>query len=258
MNQVIVGGLFAAVLFGGMLAFLEAGWRWGKRRLAQDPDGAREGVGSVEGAVFGLLGLLIAFTFSGAATRFDGRRALIVEEANDIGTAWLRLDLLPEGPRAELREQFRRYLDCRLEAYRRMPDQKAAFAALAESQAIQGEIWRRAVAAMKESGSPSAPMLLLPALNAMFDIASTRAAATKTHPPTMIFVMLAVVSLTSALLAGHGMAGGKRRSFVHRFGFAAIIAGAVFVIFDLEFPRLGFVRVTDFDQILVELRRSMD
>ncbi len=258
MNQVLVGGLFAAVLFVGMLALLETGWRWGKRRLAQDPDAARDGVGSVEGAVFGLLGLLIAFTFSGAATRFDGRRALIVEEANDIGTAWLRLDLLPARPRAELQEQFRRYLDARLASYRKLPDQKAAFAALAESHAIQAEIWSRAVAALQEGGSASAPMLLLPSLNAMFDIASTRAAAVKTHPPAMIFVMLAVVSLTSALLAGHGMAGGKKRSFIHRFGFAAIIAGAVFVIFDLEFPRLGFVRVDAFDQILVELRQGMD
>jgi hypothetical protein len=258
MNQVLVGGLFAAVLFFGMLALLEAGWRWGKRRLAQDPEGAKEGVGTVDAAVFGLLGLLIAFTFSGAATRFDGRRALIVEEANDIGTAWLRLDLLPAGPRAELRDLFRQYVDSRLEAYRKLPDQKAAFDALARSNAVQGQIWSRAVAAVQEGGSPSAPMLLLPALNSMFDIAATRTAATKTHPPTVIFVMLAVVSLTSALLAGLGMAGGKKRSVIHRFGFAAITAGAVFVIFDLEFPRLGFIRVNAFDQVLVELRRSMD
>jgi hypothetical protein len=253
-----MGGLFAAVLLCGMLALLEAGWRWGKRRLAQDPEGAKEGVGTVDGAVFGLLGLLIAFTFSGAATRFDGRRALIVEEANDIGTAWLRLDLLPAGPRTELRELFRQYVDSRLEAYRKLPDQKAAFDALAHSSALQGQIWSRAVAAVQEGGSPSAPILLLPSLNSMFDIAAARTAATKTHPPTVIFVMLAVVSLTSALLAGLGMAGGKKRSLIHRFGFAAITAGAVFVIFDLEFPRLGFIRVNAFDQILVELRQSMD
>ena len=81
-------------LFLGMLV-LEVGWRIGARRLAEDPNGADAGVGAVEGAVFALLGLLIAFTFSEAASRFDTRRQLIVEETNDIGTAYLRLDLLP-------------------------------------------------------------------------------------------------------------------------------------------------------------------
>ena len=87
--------LIAIGLFAAMVLLLSTGRRLGTRRLALDPEGARAGASTVDGAVFGMLGLLIAFTFSGASTRFEARRELVVEEANAIGTAWLRLDLLP-------------------------------------------------------------------------------------------------------------------------------------------------------------------
>ena len=86
--------LLAGGLFAGMLVLLEIGRRLGLRRLALDSEAVRAGFGVVEGAIFALMGLLIAFTFSEAASRFDTRRQLVVEEANAIGTAYLRLDLL--------------------------------------------------------------------------------------------------------------------------------------------------------------------
>ena len=91
--------LVAFSLVAGMLLAIEVGRRIGRRRIASLGDAPSPGVGPVEGAVFGLLGLLIAFTFSGAASRFDARRQLIVEETNNIGTAYLRLDLLPSDAR---------------------------------------------------------------------------------------------------------------------------------------------------------------
>src|SRR5499426_120246 len=146
--------LFATFLTVGMLVLFEVGRRLGQRRMARDPDGAREGFAPIDGAVFGLLGLLIAFTFSGAASRFDTRRELIVEEANDIGTAYLRLDLLPAPAQPALRDLFRRYTDSRLETYRKLPDLAAAEAELARSTALQGEIWTQAVAACRQADPP--------------------------------------------------------------------------------------------------------
>jgi hypothetical protein len=108
---------FTSSLFVGMLLFLEVGRRLGIRRLKDDSSAAAEGIGAVDGAVFAVLGLLIAFTFSGATTRFDARRQLIVEETNNIGTAYLRLDVLPADAQPALRESFRRYLDARIETY---------------------------------------------------------------------------------------------------------------------------------------------
>ena len=254
----LVASLLALGLMLGMLVLLEIGRRVGDRRLANDPEGARAGTGTVEGAVFALLGLLIAFTFSGAASRFDARRDLIVQETNAIGTAYLRLDLLPAGAQPALRDLFRRYVDSRLETYRRIPDVGAVKAELARSTALQGEIWTQAVAAGRLEGAPPpATLLLLPALNDMIDITTTRTMAVRMHPPLAIFAMLFGLGLASALLAGYGMAGGKSRNWLHMIGFAAVMAVAVYVILDIEFPRLGLIRVDAFDQALVELRATM-
>jgi hypothetical protein len=250
--------VIAAALFLGILLLLEVGRRIGIRRLAKDPEGARAGAGAVEGAVFALLGLLIAFTFSGAASRFDDRRHLIVEETNDIGTAYLRLDLLPPVTQPALRDLFRRYVDSRLEAYRKLPDVDAARAELKRSTQLQEEIWSQAIAASRMEGAPpSAAMLLLPALNQMIDITTTRTMEAQLDPPRVIFAMLFGLALAAALLAGYGMAGGKARSWLHMIGFAAVLAGAVYVIADLEYPRLGLIRGDAFDRALLELRDGM-
>jgi len=248
--------LFSLGLFLGMLACLELGRRLGIRRLTRDPDAAKAGFGVVDGAVFGLLGLLLAFTFSGAATRFDQRRQLIVEEANAIGTAWLRLDLLSAKSQPALRDSFRRYVDARLSAYAKLPDIEAAFRELARANALQGAIWRQAVTACRNEDAPPATMLLLPALNQMIDITTSRTMVAQAHPPVIIFVMLSGLALISALLAGFGMAGGKMRSWIHMVGLAAILAGTVYVIVDIEYPRLGLIHVEAFDQALVDLRQS--
>ncbi len=257
MNTILMASVLAVGLFFGILAMLELGRRLGTRRLASDPAGAQAGTGAVEGAVFALVGLLIAFTFSGAASRFDERRDLIVAETNAIGTAWLRLDLLPADQPA-IRDSFLQYLDARLAVYRKLPDLEAAQAELAKATALQATIWAQAIAeGQREGASPDAIKLLLPALNDMFDITTTRTMATQAHPPVFIYGMLIVLALASALLAGFGMAGSKSRSWLHILGFAGVMAVAVYVIIDLEFPRLGLIQVDTFDQALLELRASM-
>ena len=241
MDYSLLSLLLALGLFLSMLLFLEVGWRVGIRRRAKDAEGAAAGVGAVEGAIFALLGLLIAFTFSGASARFDTRRQLIVEETNDIGTAYLRFDLLSADVRPVLQERFRHYVDARLAVYRKLPDMAAAKEELAKATKLQGEIWSQAVAACREAPTPQATMLLLPALNAMIDITTTRTMAAQMHPPAIIFVMLFGLGLASALLAGYGMASATSRSWLHMLGFAAAMAVAVYVILDLEYPRLESV-----------------
>jgi hypothetical protein len=249
--------LFSGTLFIGMLVLVEVGRRVGARRLAQDPEGARTGISAVEGSLFGLLGLLIAFTFSGANSRFDARRHLITEEANDIGTAWLRVDLLPAEAQPELRNLFRQYLDSRLLTYKKLPDVAAVEEELARSIALQGEIWTKAVNAVKAGAPGPSGSLVLNSLNSMFDIVTTRTAAARTHPPMVIYLMLGALAFAAALFAGYGMAGAKTRNWVHVIGFAAVLSLSVYVILDLEFPRFGLVRVDDFDRSLYELRESM-
>jgi hypothetical protein len=252
------GGGLAIAMFVGILACLEAG-RWiGKRAIGQHGAGQQPGMGSLEGAVFALMGLLIAFTFSGALERFDGRRALVVQEANAIGTAWLRIDLLPAAAQPKLRQTFREYVDARIATYRKLPDIAAAKQELARSQQLQSEIWAQAVAAMRlPETRTSTEVLMMGALNEMFDITTTRVAATQIHPPGIVYAMLFGLALAAALLAGYHSAADKRRDWIHQFGFAAILALTLYVIFDIEHPRMGLVRVDAIDQVLVGVRAGM-
>jgi hypothetical protein len=98
---------------------------------------------------------------------------------------------------------------------------------------------------------------VLPALNEMIDITTTRTAATRMHPPGIIFGMLGTMVVVSALLAGYGMAGTRGRSWLHILSFATTLALTVYVILDLEYPRLGLIRVDAFDQFLVDVREGM-
>ncbi|MBC8120127.1 MAG: DUF4239 domain-containing protein, partial [Burkholderiaceae bacterium] len=240
-----------------VLGLLEVGGRLGARAIAHNTHGT-SGTSAMEGAVFALLGLLLAFTFFGAASRFDDRRTLIVEETNAIGTAYLRLDLLPASAQPELRDTFRRYLDQRLAVYRALPDIEASNAALARANEMQQQIWTKAVAGSTAPGShPDAGKLLLPALNEMIDITTTRAMAGQMHPPPVVFGLLVALMLVSALLAGYAMAAAKVRNWLYRLTFAFTLAGAAYVILDFEYPRFGLIRVDSFDQALVDLRQSM-
>jgi hypothetical protein len=254
MNFVLVALMTGIGLFLAMLALLEAGRRLGARQMARDAESAKSV--AVEGAVFGLTGLLIAFTFSGAAGRFDTRRQLIVEEANDIGTAWLRLDLLPASAQSSLREKFRQYVDSRLAVYRKLPDIQAARAELARSSELQNEIWSQAVVACKETQAPGAT-LLLPALNQMFDITTTRTMAAQMHPPVLIYVMLGLLLLASSFLAGHGMAAAKTRNWFHIGAFLVVNVVAIYLILDFEFPRFGLIHIGGFDQVLIDLQQRL-
>jgi hypothetical protein len=258
MSLAVAALLSAVGLFLGMMILFDVGWRIGIARFTRDPEGVAKGGGAVEAAVFALLGLLLAFTFSGAASRFEARRPLITEEANAIGTAYLRLDLLPDDAQPEMRQLFRDYLDTRLETYRNVRDIAASKAKLAESVALQGDIWAKALVACRRKEAPGhAAMLLLPALNAMIDITTTRAVATQNHPPLVIFLLLAGLSLVSALLAGFDNSDSKVRNWLYMVIFAATMSLTLYVILDLEFPRLGMIRIEAADQTLIELRKSM-
>ena len=247
---------FTVVLFVGMILIVGLGRRVGSRERAGIMAGGAAGVGAVEAAIFALLGLLIAFTFQGAATRFDARRSLIVQEANTIGTAWLRIDLLPADAQPDMRDLFRQYLDSRLETYRRVPDMAGGRAELVHTAQLQNRIWKAAIAS-HNAGVPGIAVGLLPALNQMFDIVTTRTMAGEIHPPMIVFLMLALMAFMAAFLAGHGMSGSKVRSRIHTVGFAAALGITVYVIMDMEYPRMGMIRVDSFDRVLVELREGI-
>lgn len=208
--------------------------------------------------MFALLGLMIAFTFSGGISRFDSRRQVVVQEANAVGTVWLRIDLLPASAQPRLRDAVRAYIDSRIATYGKLPDVVAANVELERSRRLQSEIWSQALAALRlPDARPGTELLFIPPLNDMFDLATNRVAATLIHPPTIIYWMLVALALASALLAGYQTAGDKDYDWVHKAGFAAMVALTVYVIIDIEYPRLGLVRIDSIDRVLLDVRAGM-
>lgn len=255
MNFTYLGPLLVISFFFGLLIFLEIGRRIGMASTL----GSYAGNSTVNGAVFGLIGLLIAFTFSGAAARFEARRHLITEEANAIGTAYLRIDELPADAQPEIRALFRHYLEVRATTYRHVTDIKATNAKLAEAEAMQKLIWAKAsYASHRKDAHPSAARLILPALNTMIDIVTTRKVATENHPPLIIYILLAGISMMGSLLIGYEMSSDKDKKWLPMIVFSGVMTIAVYFIIDLEFPRMGLIQVQSADHILMDLRKSLN
>ena len=126
---------------------------------------------------------------------------------------------------------------------------------LKNSQRLEGEIWSRALAAAQ--GSQPATMLLVPALNRMFDIVTTRTMAVQMHPPPTVFAMLFVLALIASVVAGYHTARSDTGDWLRIAGFAAVTSLVFFVIHDMEFPRFGLIRLGAFDRVLADLREAM-
>jgi hypothetical protein len=253
----LVAVAVAIAFFAGMVALLEVGRRIALVQVARHGADARIGIGVVDGAVYGLLALLIGFSFSGAAQRFDHRREIISHEVNAIGTAWMRIDLLPAARQPAIRDGFRAYMDALLASYENPGSPSTAYLEPPAVTRAQNDIWAHSVAATIDPSGERARMLLLPALNEMFDVVEEERLARRIHPPAVIFAMLAITIGAAALFAGYGIASRSTHNWFFAIGVAATIAMATYVIVELEYPRLGLIRVSEMDQALVELRATM-
>jgi hypothetical protein len=256
MNRIVMTEIACISLFVGMSLLSRLCYRLGRHK-PQEEDSHAEVSGAIIGAVFALLGLLIAFTFSGAYSRFDARRQLIVQEANAIGTAYLRLDLLTASSQGPLRERFRSYTISRAALYEKLTDVSATRDELVRASLLEKEIWNSAVAATADSQYQSARLLLLPALNEMIDIVTTRTVAIKTHPPALIWIMLFAIALACAGLTGYRAGISKRPGYFYHILLAAITASVLYVTLDIEYPRYGLVRLDTVNHVLVELAETM-
>ncbi len=240
-------------LFLGMLACLEFGYRIALRADATEGD-VHKGLGAIEAALFALLGLLLGFAFAGAMSRLDARRQLIVQEANAIGTAYLRLDLLPASDQPAMRRLFREYLEARFQAYESV---ETTDRYIGQAAQLQQQIWARAAAVSHVDQTQHVARVLLPALNEMIDVTTARTVALRTRLPTPILILLIAVALVSAMIAGYAMAERSRRSLLHSVLYAAAVAITVYVVLDLDNPRIGLIRLDATERLLRDLYDSI-
>ena len=247
--------LIAVAQCVAMLVCLEVGYRLGRyhRRDGKPHDE----VSVVEGAIFALFGLLLAFAFAGSLARLDTRRELIVHETNAIGTAYLRIDLLPAAEQTDMRDLFHRYLNARLRVYDDIDAGLDMAPAMAEATGLQQQIWAKAIEASRQDSTRDISRLMLPALNEMIDVTTARAVALNTHLPGLILMLLLGLALLGSVLAGHALAKHERRTFMHSLVFAVTISLTIYTVLDLDDPRRGLVRLDAAEQALRQLQSEI-
>jgi len=254
----------AVLFFAGSLILLRLGQHPGLRHRKRSGSEGIEGLVSVGGAIFGLMGLLLAFTISGALQRFDDRRQLVIQEATATTTAYDRLSLFGGDDARRLQTSLKEYVRARIDLYRMAHDfllvQRAEdFSDQQEKKLLElkNQLCDAAVAACPQPNYRPACALSLPALNSLFEVARLRAGAAEKHPPQIIYFMLFGLGLGCSLLAGFGMAASAGHSWIHMLLFAGTLTVALYTVTDMEYPRLGLIRIESFDHFLADAYDQM-
>lgn len=246
--------VFAITIAVVLLGLAELGYRIGLRLFAAKDEARRSQIGGVQGAVLGLLGLLLGFTFSMAVNRYETRRDLVLQEANTVGTTWLRAGLLPEAHRGPVKALLRRFVDVRIE-YQKVSDQPEKIAeGLRLSGELEAELWKHAEAAALEAPTPITATFIV-TLNEMIDTDAERIAAHRNRIPEAVWLLLILVAAFGCLTSAYGSgAHGVRSAFTGAF-LPLLITVVIVMIFDLLNTHQGFVGINQ--QPMLDLQQLM-
>jgi len=248
--------LIFLVSIGVLVLSTELGFLLGRRAAPKTSDDARSQVGTIQGALLGLLALLLGFTFAMAMSRFEVRKQVLLDEANAIGTTFLRAQLLPEPQRQGIAEQLRRYVQVRLMLYEAGTDAKKLEAAVDATTRLQQQLWSTAAALGEKEPRAVTIGLFLQSLNEVIDLHAKRLTALENHVPEIILILLYFVALVATGLIGYGCGLGEVRNFLVTVAASILIAAVIIVIIDLDRPRRGLIRVSQ--QRMVELRDTLE
>lgn len=247
------GRLILVALIALFALAAEIGFRAGRRHVRRVHDREPQ-VGTIQGALLGLLALLLGFSFAMAQSRYDARRALVVDEANAIGTAYLRAQLLPEPEASEVAQALRHYVDVRLTRLAERVDDLSLHEAVAQSERLHAYLWERAVSASRKDTRPVVS-LFITALNEVIDLHGARLAAFRNRVPDVVFLLLYFVAAVAMGVTGYASGLEGQRSFWPTVTTAVLIAVVITTVMDLDRPRRGLITVSQ--QSLIDLRESL-
>ena len=246
----------AVSVFCLMILFFYIGIKFRKIREKRHHELEEKSIGALEGSLLGLLALLLSFTFSMSSSRHDKRLNIIVEEANDIGTAILRADLYPDSIRSAFRKDFKAYLQTRIDFFEAGRDFPKIMKTLERSSAIQQSLWNRAAFYGRDKENFHRSSQMIPALNAMIDIVTTRNAGNIAKVPELILYLLFLLCWIAAFMLGYSV--GKKPDWIVMVCFAATIVMTIYLILDLDRPRRGIITMKDMNMEIVNLRSMFD
>jgi hypothetical protein len=244
--------VIAIILFVLIIIFYLVGYRVRKKVIQQNPELANINLSVINGMLLGLLGLLLAFTFGMSNSRFNARRELVVVEANSIGTAILRTEVYPDSIRKILRSALKEYLEERIAFYEAGMDLEKVILHYRKAEKKSHTIWSIAANYAKHDDITTRTSQLIPALNDMIDVETSRRAAGEGTIPDSIVYFLFALCLCAAFLLGYDHK--EKIDWIIVIGFATMLTATVFNIIDLDRPRSGLINMDRTNNLIIELR----
>jgi hypothetical protein len=231
---------------------LEGGYRLGKWRRSHVTDEKEQPVGAMVGSILGLVALVLGFTFSLAASRFDARRTAVLEEANAIGTAYLRSQLLPEPERAQIARLLREYAEVRVHATEEGQTQQA----IVRSEALHAQLWSQAAIAAEKDTHSIVTGIFIQSLNDVIDLHSKRVlVGMRSRIPLVIWLGLFGLAMLGMAAVGYQAALCATRRSPAMLALVLAFSVVLLLIADLDRGQEGLLRVSQ--QALVDLQESM-
>jgi len=246
--------LISAILFFGMIGMDYLGFKIRFNRHKKNGLENNNGLGSLEGALLGLLALLLAFTFNLSASRYDARRQTIVDEANNIGTALLRTELYPDSIKNIFNADFKQYIEERINYYEVGDDETKIQDSRNQSAITSGRIWSRVASLSQKPENVLRSMQMIPATNSMIDSTASRDDKRLSHIPYSILYLLFTLCLASAFIIGYGRKD-KKVDLVLVCCFTLMITITVYLILDLDQSRSGTINMDTSHLKMIELRK---
>lgn len=247
--------MFAGIFFIIIFVLNWLGHRARKRTSRLHPE--KEVVfGAAEGSLYGLMALLLAFSFNIVTTNFESRRQLIINEANFINAAILRCNLYPDSIKQSLLPDFKQYLESRI-AYYDLGDGPAEDkikTVLKESNQHFNSIWSKINLLTKDKENLLLTQQMISALIDMKNIAATREAARNGSIPLLITLVLLFLVFVSSFLMGYGVKPGQRNP-IFCLVFSLMTTAALFLVMEIGRPRQGYVNLDNAEQNMVDLRK---
>jgi hypothetical protein len=245
--------IICSFLLVGMLGMFYIGLFF-RRRFQKNMEG---GLGAIESALFGLLALILAFTFGQADSRYNQRRGVVIEESNDIGTAILRADMYVDSERVAFRKDFLNYVNSRISFYESGRNMAVINKLNDSSNFYASHLWNRATRLSKDPANLAASNQMIPALNTMIDITTTRNAALEATIPESILLLLFSLSMICCFFIGYSVDDKKKLNRLAFAGFIILITMVIFVILDLDRPRRGFINLDRSQQHIKDLLQML-
>jgi hypothetical protein len=246
--------LLVTILLIVVVLGTEAGHGIGRKVHAGISEASRSQINSMRASMLGLLALLLGFTFSQSLQRFDARSEAVVDEANAIGTAYLRAQLAPRSVRGPAQNHLRDYLDLRAREAATSLENPEEASLVVRAQRHQDDLWLCAQQAAAEDNGPITA-LFIQSINDLIDSFGRREAEITRHVPEIVLLLLFVTFLFTGVVGGFASGAEGHRPQFACYVATLVIALVVFVIIDLDRPRRGLIEVPQ--ESLIELQTTV-